>query len=246
VSEPTALVFTDLDETLIDRKSLLDFLDFYFADRFAVDHVAGVVGELAVLAAGGASRAQANRAYYRVWQGQLEAEVAERGRHWFAERAATPGFFNRELLRALRRHRAAGAAVVLVSGSFPAVAGPVAEAIGAAHLLCTRPESRDGVLTGAVVGEPVIGEGKRDAMRSLFRRYPQVVPAACFAYGDHASDLPMLSEVGHPVIVGDDPVLARWLPDADRMLWKRPGAAGCAQSGQRACAAGQLPQGNLV
>jgi len=28
------------------------------------------------------------------------------------------------------------------------------------------------------------------------------------AYGDHASDLPVLSLVGRPVVVGDDPVLA--------------------------------------
>lgn len=34
-----------------------------------------------------------------------------------------------------------------------------------------------------------------------------VDPAACVAYGDHASDLPMLDAVGHAVVVGDDPVL---------------------------------------
>ena len=255
---PAALVFTDLDETLIDRKSMLDFLDFYFqgADRSGAagptrtGHVAEVMGELAALAAGGASRAEANRAYYRVWQGRSEAEVAERGRRWFAERAGAPGFFNRALLRTLGRHRAAGAAVVLVSGSFPAVAGPVAAAVGAAHLLCTRPEGRDGVLTGGIVGDPVIGEGKREAVRALLRRYPLVSPAACYAYGDHASDLPMLAEVGHPVIVGDDRALALALPDADRLPWDRSeepsGSAGCAQSGQRACAAGQLPRANLV
>jgi phosphoserine phosphatase len=30
----------------------------------------------------------------------------------------------------------------------------------------------------------------------------------CWGYGDHASDLGLLRAVGHPVVIGDDPVLA--------------------------------------
>ncbi len=36
-----------------------------------------------------------------------------------------------------------------------------------------------------------------------------VGPADCFAYGDDLSDLPMLLEVGHPVVVGGHTGLAQ-------------------------------------
>jgi HAD superfamily hydrolase (TIGR01490 family) len=140
--------------------------------------------------------------------------VTRWGRRWFADRRRAEGFYLADTRDALRRHRTAGAAVILVSGSFPAVLEPIAEAVGATRILCTRPECRDGVLTGGIVGEPVIGEAKRQAVREVLANHPHIDPADCFAYGDHVSDLPMLAEVGYPVVVGDCPELLERLPGA--------------------------------
>ncbi|MEV7596082.1 HAD-IB family hydrolase [Kitasatospora sp. NPDC089797] len=218
--QPDRLVFSDLDETLIDCKSLFDFLDFYLGGRYGpqgVRRAAGLRAELAAQAAAGTPREQANRTYYRVWAGEREEAVRAAGREWFARRSRDGGFYVAAVHEALTRHRAVGDRVVLVSGSFPAVVEPVARDIGAAHVVCTRPEVRRGVFTGELVGEPVIGEEKRRAVRALFRDHPQVDPADCYGYGDHVSDLPMLTEVGHPVVVGDRQLAdrvpgARWLP----------------------------------
>jgi HAD superfamily hydrolase (TIGR01490 family) len=207
---PRRLVFTDVDETLLTGKSLFDFLDFYFAGRHGragVRHVERTRRELAALLSAGASREDGNRAYYRAWRGERAGEVAEWGRRWFARHRAGADFYVSATRAALSRHQADGAVVVLVSGSFAAVLDPVAADIGARHVLCTRPEVREGILTGGVVGPPVIGEGKRAGVRELLRAYPHVDPSDCYGYGDHISDLPMLSEVGHRVVVGDDPDL---------------------------------------
>lgn len=99
-------------------------------------------------------------------------------------------------------------------GFLPAVVDPVAADIGACHVLCTRPEARDGILTGALAGEPCIGEGKRRVVRDLAEGYPDVDLADCYAYGDHPSDLPMLTEVGHPVVVGGSAELLAAIPGA--------------------------------
>ncbi|GAB7186267.1 hypothetical protein ATKI12_6098 [Kitasatospora sp. Ki12] len=217
---PTRLAFSDVDETLIDCKSMFDFLDHYLGARYGSEGVRRgrrVREELTARAAAGSPREENNRAYYREWAGEPAESVAAAGRAWFAERAAEPDFYIAAVRDALTDHRAAGGAIVLVSGSFPAILDPIAADIGAAHLVCSRPEVRGGVLTGGLVGEPVIGEEKRRAVRALYEAHPQVDPADCYGYGDHASDLPMLTEVGHPVVVGD-PGLAELLPGARLLL----------------------------
>ncbi|OLT22009.1 hypothetical protein BJF78_33515 [Pseudonocardia sp. CNS-139] len=86
-------------------------------------------------------------------------------------------------------------------------------------MLCTRPVAgTDGVLTGAIEAS-VIGEGKGTAVRALAAREGIALPLS-FGYADHTSDLPMLTLVGHPVVVGTEPAL---LAHADRHGWMRFG-----------------------
>ncbi|WP_327187203.1 HAD family hydrolase [Streptomyces sp. NBC_01334] len=217
MSGPSRLVFSDVDETLIAGKSMLDFLAYYFRStrgtrgaRLAAD----VRGDLTRRTSAGAPREAMNRLYYRTWAGEPAARVAELAEAWYAERSGAPGFYLAATRRALELHRGAGDTVILVSGSFPAVLAPIAAEVGATRLLCSVPATRDGVLTGRLVGDPCIGEAKRAAVRDALRRCPDVDPARCYAYGDHLSDLPMLAEVGHPVVVGGSAELTARLPRA--------------------------------
>ncbi|KUO16766.1 HAD family hydrolase [Streptomyces dysideae] len=222
---PRRLVFSDVDETLLSGKSLFDFLDFYFAGRHGAEgarHAAGTRHRIAALVAAGSPREVGNRAYYEAWRGERLDAVTDWGARWFRGRSGTPGFYVPAVRAALREHRNAGDHVVLVSGSLPAVVDPVAADVGARHVLCTRPEVRDGVLTGAVVGEPRIGEGKRRAVHDLAAGYPDISLSDCYGYGDHASDLPMLTEVGHPVVVGGSPDLLAQIPHARVLLGGGP------------------------
>ncbi|MEV4191064.1 HAD family hydrolase [Streptomyces toxytricini] len=203
-------VFSDVDETLITVKSMFDFL------HYRLVRLHGAAGEeeyeriMAVLrrrAADGVPRTEINRAYYRHYAGEDVAAVTALADDWFTERAAsTRGFWIDSTREALHRHRAAGASVVLVSGSFPPLLEPLAREIGADAVLCTRPLADSGTYTGEVA-VPVIGEGKREAVLAHLASRPDTDPRDCWAYGDHVSDLPMLELVGHPVAVGDDPEL---------------------------------------
>jgi HAD superfamily hydrolase (TIGR01490 family) len=215
--------FCDVDETLIDGKSMFDFLHFYLAAEQGAEgerRAELTRRELTELTAAGAPREQANRAYYGVWKGADAAAVRRAGERWWALRSAQAGFLIAATESELSRRRADGATIVLVSGSFPAVLEPIARHVGAARVLCTRPEVAAGVFTGLVEGAPMIGEAKRDAVRAVLRADPAADPARCFGYGDHHSDLPMLAEIGRPVVVGGDDVLLRALPHA-RVLPRR-------------------------
>jgi HAD superfamily hydrolase (TIGR01490 family) len=182
--------FVDVDHTLIHGNSMGSFLR----------HLGGDV-PAAVAALRGLPRAQANRAYFRMLAGRPVSQLSEEGRAWF-----TPEMFTQPVLEAVREHRRAGDRVFLVSGSFFACLDPIAEAVGADRVFCTRPVVRDGRLTGEVLA-PMLDELKARVVR-LTAVALRLDLASCSAYGDHVSDLPMLAEVGRPVVVGDDPALA--------------------------------------
>ncbi|MGW2474467.1 HAD family hydrolase [Streptomyces sp. NPDC001665] len=210
------LVFSDVDETLITVKSMFDFLRYQLVHRY------GAAGEgryEQIMAAvrrrtgDGTSRADINRFYYGHYTDESVETIDRLAASWFAERTASGrGFYIESTREALTAHRAGGATVVLVSGSFPPLLEPIAREVGAEAVLCTRPLIADGRYTGAVE-TPVIGAGKGTAVLRELTSRPDVDPRDCWAYGDHVSDLPMLELVGHPVAVGEDEELRRRLAD---------------------------------
>jgi HAD superfamily hydrolase (TIGR01490 family) len=212
-----SIAFFDVDETLIGPKSMFSFLEFHLRDGSgpAGTYEQAVAG-LSAAAARGVPRRDVNRLYYRLMAGESAHDLRARGRAWFAEATRDPGFWHSPVLERLRRHRAQGDLVVLLSGSFFACLEPVGEAAGAHWALGTRPVVRDGVLTGEVL-VPMIGATKGAAARAAAA--VRGIPLAdCTAYGDHSSDLPLLSAVGRPVAVGEDPALAE---QAEHHGWER-------------------------
>ncbi|GAA2244581.1 HAD-IB family hydrolase [Streptomyces amakusaensis] len=212
-ARPIAAAFFDVDETLVRFKSMFRFLAYHFQARgLPGERYREVAEHLMARAAAGSPRAETNRDYYRSYTGRPVREVMRHGEEWFAQESARGGVWHRPVVAALARHRRAGALIVLVSGSFPPCLEPVRRPVGADVLLCSRPEITDGVYTG-VLETPVIGEEKaRAALELLAER--GISPENAAAYGDHASDLPLLSAVGHPVAVGSDALLRSYVEEA--------------------------------
>ncbi|MBN0044354.1 HAD-IB family hydrolase [Streptomyces actuosus] len=228
------IAFFDVDETLIDLKSMFSFLEFHLADagryRAAEDALTGA-------ARAGVPREETNRAYYRNYAGRDVAALAADGHRWFARELRREGFFHADVVAELRRLRGAGHRIALVSGSFRACLDPIAEHLAVDDVLCSEPGVAEGRYTGEVLST-VIGEGKATAARALMLR-TGARPEDCVAYGDHASDLPLLSCVGTAGVVGDDPVLTA---HAARRGWTIfPPAAGAAATAQGTAAAAPAP-----
>lgn len=209
------VAFFDVDETLIATKSMFAFLaHFLRAQGEPRSTYERLTGELHQAAAAGTPRHEINRRYYRLYEGRGVAALAAAGRDWFEE--SLDGLFLDQPLSRLEAHRDAGTPVVLLSGSFFACLDPVAEHIGATWAIGTRPLVRRGELTGEVL-VPMIGDRKERAASAV----AGVLGASLtdsFAYGDHSSDLALLSCVGHPHVIGDDPVLKA---EAERHGWPR-------------------------
>ncbi|MFE6228164.1 HAD family hydrolase [Streptomyces sp. NPDC057854] len=209
--------FFDVDETLISVKSMFRFLDFYLEARGeGPDTYRRLAGELHRMAELGAARENVNRAYYRLYVGEPERRLARLGAQWFARESRAQDFWLPESVAEHDLLRKRGTRTVLVSGSFFACLDPIAEALGATDALGAPVTVRGGLLTGEV-GTPMIGQGKAHAARDWLARHG-LSPARCAAYGDHTSDLPLLEAVGTPVVVGDEPQMARL---AERRGWRR-------------------------
>ncbi|KDN20435.1 HAD family hydrolase [Amycolatopsis rifamycinica] len=226
------LAFFDVDGTLLTVTSLFRFLAYDCAVRGEPESYVDFMAELDRLKAAGASRVEANRAFFGAFAGRSVADLVTGGRRWFELERSFGGLFDPRVLTMLRAHSAGGDLVVLLSGSFAPCLGPIARLTGADVVVCTEPEIHDGRYTGRVA-DPMVGPRKAEAAAAIAAGHG-IDPADCFSYGDDASDLAVLELTGCPVVVGDDPVLAErarrlgWrripsLPIADRPLFGGPG-----------------------
>ena len=98
----------------------------------------------------------------------------------------------------LEGHRRNGAALILASATYQPVLEAFAERCGA-RALGTRLEVVDGVVTGRISGRVNAGRAKADQLVAAIA--PERVS---IAYGDSASDIPMLELSGAPVAVQPD------------------------------------------
>ncbi|MFC5721980.1 HAD family hydrolase [Streptomyces gamaensis] len=100
-------------------------------------------------------------------------------------------------------HLDAGQKVWLVTAAPVEAATIIARRLGLTGALGTVAESIGGVYTGRLVGEPLHGPAKAEAVRALAGAEGLDL-ARCAAYSDSANDIPMLSLVGHPCAVNPD------------------------------------------
>ena len=105
-----------------------------------------------------------------------------------------------------QQHLDAGDEVWLVTATPVELASILARRLGLTGALGTVSEISDGCYTGRLVGKPLHGLAKAEAVRSLAEREGLDL-TECWAYSDSANDIPMLSAVGHPVVVNADPTL---------------------------------------
>ncbi|WP_371678035.1 HAD family hydrolase [Streptomyces sp. NBC_01276] len=105
-------------------------------------------------------------------------------------------------------HLDAGQKVWLVTAAPVETATIIARRLGLTGALGTVAESVDGVYTGRLVGEPLHGPAKAEAVRALAAA-EDLDLARCAAYSDSHNDIPMLSLVGHPYAINPDTKLRK-------------------------------------
>jgi len=100
-------------------------------------------------------------------------------------------------------HIDAGQRVWLVTATPVELATTIARRLGLTGALGTVAEISAGRYTGRLVGEPLHGMAKTEAVRALAVREGLQLER-CSAYSDSSNDIPLLSLVGHPCAVNPD------------------------------------------
>jgi len=107
----------------------------------------------------------------------------------------------------LEEHRAAGRDLVIVSSSGEEVVSAIGELLGVDRVIATRMVVSEGRYTGEIEYYAA-GPHKASAIRQLAAEEGYDL-AACYAYSDSVTDVPMLEAVGHPTAVNPDKGLRR-------------------------------------
>ncbi|MEV8530065.1 HAD-IB family hydrolase [Streptomyces sp. NPDC052000] len=114
-------------------------------------------------------------------------------------------------------HLDAGQKVWLVTAAPVETATIIARRLGLTGALGTVAESVGGVYTGRLVGEPLHGPAKAEAVRALAAAEGLDL-SRCAAYSDSHNDIPMLSLVGHPYAINPDAKLRKHARDREWRL----------------------------
>jgi len=201
--------FFDVDNTLLDTKSMFSFQAFYLdcwlpCQGRARESFAQFKARLDAYPRH-VDRKVLNRAFYEAYAGLSVADVTEAAGAWFESLSRTRGdsLWIVGAVQLAHVLKARGHALVAVSGSTQAILQPVLDALGFEHCLATWLEVRDGLYTGRIQGVQMIGEGKGVAMRAFAAEHG-IDLARSTACGDHITDLSMLDGVGHPHVVTGD------------------------------------------
>jgi HAD superfamily hydrolase (TIGR01490 family) len=157
------------------------------------------------------SRAGFNRRFYRNYRGLPAEELREQAAEALSEFILPR--VHQAAVRRIRAHRARGDRVVLITGALDFLVDSLRH-LGD-ELIAARLIERRGAFTGELAEPPLTADGRASAAARLAAEHG-VDLADCHAYGDSASDLPLLEVVGHPHAVNPDFRLAR---EARRRRW---------------------------
>ncbi len=219
VGDALAAAFFDLDNTVMQGAALFHFgRGLHKRKFFRTRDLLRFAWQQAFFRLAGAESAahmqDARDSALSIVRGRRVSELTEIGEEIYDEYLAGriwPG--TRALAQA---HLDAGQKVWLVTAAPVETAAIVARRLGLTGALGTVAESVDGVYTGRLVGEPLHGPAKSEAVRALAASEGLDL-ARCAAYSDSANDIPMLSLVGHPYAINPD---SRLRAHARAMGWR--------------------------
>ena len=188
MEQPSAnLALFDFDGTITTREMMPDFMRFAVPRiRLAIGSVVFaplVAGYRAGLVSGSFVRSAIVHFGFR---GVPEARLCEAGLQF--SRRLLPGVLRPEATERIRWHQAQGDVVVVVSGALDVYLSHWCAQHGLG-LICSRLESRNGVLTGRYRGAQCVGPEKARRVREEYDvdAFPLV-----YAYGDTQEDRELL------------------------------------------------------
>lgn len=224
--------FFDVDGTLISIKIMFSFQEYYYTrwqrtigdERCWSKIWSDFIHDMENLLKTHAPRERINQRYYEYFEGRRPDDVRACAEAWFLDRRTSGGdFYISTITKQLRLQRRKVLVPAFFSGSLQEILAPLSRELMVSYVIATNLEiSSHGFYTGAIVQPQTIGVGKAKAI-GHFLAQRSADPAACHAYGDDISDVPMLDAVGHPHAVIGDPSLATYAQERGWNIIELPG-----------------------
>ena len=205
------LVLFDLDHTLLDGDSDVEWLNFLIEEG-AVDRTKEEAANAEMARRykeGTAGTLEFVRFYLRTLAMHPMVRLIERRSRYLARsiRPRIPAAAR----KLVAEHQRNGALVAIITATNRFLTALTIHEFGIEHLIATEPEIRDGRFTGEVAGTPCFREGKVTRLEEwLAARHSALADFAVSRfYSDSINDVPLLERVTHPVAVDPDPRLAQ-------------------------------------
>jgi putative phosphoserine phosphatase/1-acylglycerol-3-phosphate O-acyltransferase len=199
--------FFDFDGTMIDGYSAMAMMQHRWRKReMSPVEIARLLMVGVEAGLGRADFERFMRVGVQAFRGRQADDMAEFGEKLM--RSVLGGALYTEAWELVAAHRAKGHTVVVATSALPFQVEPLAREFGVDHVLCTRLEERDGVLTGEVDGPILWGPGKAGAVKD-FARDNNIDLGKSFGYGNGTEDLQFLETVGRPTALNPTKELER-------------------------------------
>ena len=108
------------------------------------------------------------------------------------------------ILRILHNHYEAGDTLLLASATNSILVNRIGARLEFKNIIGTDPEVKDGSITGKIIGDPAIGDGKLKKVVSWMRDNGKLDFSETTFYSDSINDLPLLESVEKPIAVNPD------------------------------------------
>ena len=208
-TDPTGAAFFDVDNTIMRGASIFHFaVGLARRKFFSLPEIVDFGRRQVKFVVSGSEdledMASATEPALSFVQGRRVSELVDLGEEIFTDEMSDkliPG-----TLALAQGHLDAGQRVWLVTATPVELATIIAKNLGLTGALGSVAEVRDGVYTGHLVGAPLHGVAKAEAVRAIAEREGLDL-SRCSAYSDSANDIPMLTLVGNPVAVNPDSTL---------------------------------------
>ena len=133
----------------------------------------------------------------------LGKEKAEKLLDIFMKEIIEP-MINIYILRILHKHYEAGDTLLLASATNSILVNRIGARLEFKNIIGTDPEVKDGSITGKIIGDPAIGDGKLKKVVSWMRDNGKLDFSETTFYSDSINDLPLLESVEKPIAVNPD------------------------------------------
>ena len=133
----------------------------------------------------------------------LGKEKAEKLLDIFMKEIIEP-MINIYILRILHKHYEAGDTLLLASATNSILVNRIGARLEFKNIIGTDPEVKDGSITGKILGDPAIGDGKLKKVVSWMRDNGKLDFSETTFYSDSINDLPLLESVKKPIAVNPD------------------------------------------